>query len=157
MNTKKFILAVITIAALAMFTGAASALEYGVAKTLWSTASITNVPATATNLAAVVDVTKVTEFTLQANVGITNAATGTLDLRWSTSEDGVNYTSGLGVSGSSGWFSIPLTNAGTAVVWTTNVTVNSHGYWRLDWLTNQASGAHITNVSLKAFIKSKKY
>ncbi len=52
----------------------------------------------------------------------------------------------------SGWFSIPLTNNTTRVVWGTNITMNSAGYWRLNWLTNTAV-QHMTNVSIRAYVK----
>jgi hypothetical protein len=133
------------------------AQQYGSATALLSIGG-TNATATATNVSALstaVTLTKYGDFDLEVIIGVTNAATGTYDLRWSTSNDGTNYATSPAAPGASGWFSIPLTNAGTRVVWRTNI-VTGAGYWRVDWATN-ASGQHATQQVIRPWIKPSRY
>lgn len=150
----KFII-IIALAALlaAVLTPPAQAADYGVQKTIWSFGA-TNVTGTATNLDSAVDLTQFTEFQLEVRVDLTNAAAGTLDLRWTTSNDGSQYTTAPALAGVSGWFSVPLTNNGTTATWRTNISVGALGYWKLAWLTN-AAGQSITNASLRIYAKPK--
>lgn len=132
------------------------AASYGVANTFWTfTASAggTNIPGTATNLASAVNCTYYDEFVLSVQCGLTNPSVGTLDIRWSKGMDGVNFCTIPNCPPSSGWFSVPLTNGGTNFVWTTNIVVDSIGHWRLDWLTNNCTGAHATNFLIEAYQK----
>lgn len=132
--------------------------QYEISKTLLSIAT-TNNPDATTNVAAInggtnfVTLTKFGDFALVVDVGVTNAVTGTIDLSWQTSPDGVNWAT----AGSSavGWFSAPLTNGGTHPVWLTNITVNSVGYWRVNWATNK-SGQHLTNWTIRTYTKPKR-
>lgn len=132
----------------------ARAQQYGVLHTFWNVADFTNTTATATNLASAVTLTKTAKWTLWVVVGVTNPAAGTLDVRWDCSADGSNFltTNNPAVPGSSGWFSIPLTNSGTKIVWATNMTADALGYWRLNWLTN-AAGQSVTSITVQAYSK----
>lgn len=148
--------AVMAAAILALFTLPVRAADYAVQKTFWSVTDFTNVTATATNLAQAIDVTQVSDFALQIKTGITNPSAGSLAIQWETSLDGTFLTTNNPAApGSSGWFSVPLTNSGTRTVWTTNITVGAVGYWRLSWLTNSA-GQSITNVSITGYAKPKR-
>lgn len=134
----------------------ASAADYGVQQTFWSVTDFTNAPGTATNLASFVDVRQFSEFYLEVKTGLTNASAGTIDLRWATSADGVNYCSTFPCPGNTGWFSTHLTNGATSTTWITNVTVNSAGYWGIIWATNN-SAQHMTNITIRAYAKPLKY
>src|SRR5262245_9952208 len=91
-------------------------------------------------------------FGLDVFVGLTNASTASIDIRWCTSFDGVNYCNALGTAGQ-GWFSIPLTNATTAIRWHTNwIAPVEMGYWKLDYITNKAA-QHMTNLTINAYFK----
>jgi hypothetical protein len=113
---------------------------------------------TATNWNAAVSVPKFGDFALTVRVAQadTAGAAGTMDVRWSTSIDGTTWANGLNASGSSGWFSVPLTNSGAVITWNTNITLNSVGYWRIDWITN-ASGKTLTNFNVKVTTKPKRF
>lgn len=134
--------------------------DYAVQKTFWSFAGTwTNSPAVVTNLAAAIDVTQVTDFSLQVVAKTTNAAVGgSLDFVWETSLDGSNwptsYTNNAANSRTTGWFSALVTNNVTTV-WVTNITVDSIGYWRIRSLTNATSG-NFTNLSIVGYIKPKR-
>lgn len=158
MKTKFKILSAVALAVLAaafLLPPAARAADYGVSKTIWSVPNFTNNPANATNLAAVVDCTQVTDFALHVKIGLTNVSTGTYDVRWTTSGDNSTFGSSPAATGSSGWFSIPLTGGGTVITWTTNIPVNSVGYWKFDWGTNVAA-QHMTSVVMRAYAKPKR-
>lgn len=107
----------------------------------------------ATNLAASVTLTKETEFVLALHWDGTNATqTSTLGVTcaWQTSADGVNW--GTVVDGkNAGWFTIPTTNS-VSHNWSTNITVNTVGYWRLNWMTNGAVSMW-TNGWIRAYKK----
>jgi hypothetical protein len=130
--------------------------QYGVIKELLNIGG-TNATATATNVGALghVAATKYDYFTLQVIVGATNASAGTYDIRWSTSADGTNWTTAPAAPGSSGWFSVPLTNTTIPMVWQTNITVNGIGFWRVDWATN-ASAHHVTQQVIRAWGKPRR-
>src|SRR5262245_1327260 len=81
------------------------------------TTNDTNVPNDITNVGATTTATlglaENESFAMEVFLGLTNACTGTLDIRWCTSLDGVNFCNALGTQGQ-GWFGVPLTNNGTA-------------------------------------------
>lgn len=136
----------------------AKAQQYGLLTTLKSvhaTNALAN--ATPTNLNAVVTLTRHDEFVLEFVIGTTNPQASSLSVQWDTSADGVNYPGAGGLpvfnGHNKGWFSIPLTNA-TPLVFTTNIVVNSMGYWRLSWLTN-VSAVFLTNIQIKAYAKPR--
>jgi hypothetical protein len=129
----------------------ASAQQYGVGNTLASIGG-TNATATASNVAGVATLTKYDQFSIEAVIALTNAAAGTLDVAWDTSNDNSSWaTTGAGL----GWFSIPLTNGGAVIKWNTNITINSVGYWRARWITN-ASGQSATSIVIRAYIKPRR-
>jgi hypothetical protein len=132
----------------------ARAQQYRALHTFWDVANFTNLTATASNLASTVSLTKTEKWTLWCVIGVTNPAAGSLALQWDCSADGTTFltTNNPAASGSSGWFSIPLTNSGTKIVWATNITADSLGYWRLNWLTNSA-GQSITSITVQAYSK----
>lgn len=134
----------------------AAGADYAIAKSFWVVANFTNNPATATNLAQVIDVTQFPDFALIVKGGLTNPSAGTLDIKWDVSADNT-YPVQAGVVAplQSGWFSVPLTNNGTNFNWTTNITVNAVGYWRLTWLTN-AAVQHMTNITIRGYVKPKR-
>lgn len=145
--------------ALALTPVAQAQEQYQLYKTFISIQN-TNVAGATTNIANIggasanyLTVTKWGDFDLQVIVGVTNAATGSIDLNWTTSDDGVNWANGGG--GSSGWFSVPLTNAGTAIVWRTNI-VTGAGFYRLGFATN-AAVQHVTNLVIRAYVKPRRY
>lgn len=142
------------VAILSAFALPARAQQYGPLHTFWNVADFTNATATATNLASAVTLTKTAKWTLWVVVGVTNPAAGTLDVRWDCSADGSTFltTNNPAVPGSSGWFSIPLTNSGTKIPWATNMTSDALGYWRLNWLTN-AAGQSVTSITIQAYSK----
>jgi hypothetical protein len=135
----------------------ARAGDYAVQKTLWNVGSVVSntwILNTATNLNAVVDCTQVTDFTLNIKVGLTNASAGLIGVNWETSADntwpGTNTYRANG-----GSFSFSTTNMHQLVNWSTNITMNSLGYWRLAWLTND-SVQHATSAVVRAYIKPKR-
>lgn len=144
---------ILSIGLLALMAFGVSAQQYGVHATLVNLQG-TNVTATATNVAAILGANKFDSFALDVFWGLTNAATGSLDVRWDTSCDGSNFSSSPAAAGSSGWFSVPLTNAGLVGCWMTNLTVGDIGYWRINWITNN-TGQSMTNIVIKAIRKYK--
>jgi len=155
-----FMLILALIALLAMFASPpeASAQDQYSATTLYSFAGTdTNVVAGTTNLGAsanggVVSLTKWDNFVLEFRATGTNAAlTTTLGytVAWQTSADGTNWGTVDNIN--RGWFSIPTTNV-NPIAWTTNITVNTIGFWRINWLTN-SSGQCITNMAVRAWRK----
>lgn len=163
MNKFKFNLGVRIITALTVLFSCFTALkteavEYSPAATFWYFTGATNIPGNATNLsAAVIDCRNYKEFVLSINCGLTNpSAGGTLDFQWTTSSDGVNFCSIPVCPKASGWFSVPLTNGGTNFSFSTNIVVDSIGYWRINWLTNNTLGAHATNFLIQGYQKPEK-
>lgn len=148
------------VALLALCSPAAKAQQYGSIATLWNAPNATNVAAGGTsNLASVVTLTKYDNFALQFDLIATNAtaAAGTFDVYWDTSADGLNYSGASkpgGFVGSSGWFGVPVTNS-LRTTFVTNITVNSVGYWRINWITNN-SGVCFTNMLIRAYAKPKR-
>lgn len=119
---------------------------------------------TASNIAAqvtteIVNCTKHDQFTFA--LFTTPNATGAqgnvaLGVRWSVSADGVNWpATAIDVAGQTGHFTIPLTNNTGQITWQTNITMNTLGYWRLDYLTNNHSGS-LTNGHIKAWFKPQR-
>ncbi len=146
------------------------AAEYGIGKTFLNMTVGTNTSAVdttgtngnaiamilsaGTNLSAnVLDCTKITEFVLDVQIGLTNASAGNCNLQWDTSADGTHWGYETNAPWVSGNIAIPLTNApGAIVYWRTNITVGSIGYWRPLWFTNLSSSA-ITNIVIRAWVK----
>lgn len=120
----------------------------------------TNATSTATNVSAVasngVTLTKWSDFELEVKLGLTNPATGTYDIAWTTSDDATSWASAPAMPGASGWFSVPLTNGGAPVTWRTNITVGTAGYWRVTWATN-ASGQSMTQQIIRPYTKPRRY
>jgi hypothetical protein len=154
MNLIKHFCGLAALIALGFAATPAKAQQYRVLHTFWNVGDFTNATATATNLASTVTLTKTDKWTLWVVVGVTNPAAGSLALQWDCSADGTTFltTNNPAVSGSSGFFSIPLTNSGTKIVWATNMTADSLGYWRLNWLTNSA-GQSVTSIVVQAYAK----
>lgn len=138
-----------------MIVGSLQAADYGVQKQFWAVNNFTNVTGTVTNLASVADVTQYNDFQFVVFGAATNACAGTLDVVWTTSGDNSHFCSAV-CPQNRGWFSIPLTNLGTAFAWQTNVTVTSLGYWKVDYITNSA-GQSITNITVNAYAKPTKH
>lgn len=113
--------------------------------------------ATASNWNSSVSLTKFDSFVLETGVGTAStAAGGTLDIRFSTSNDGINWTTGLNQPGASGWFSLSPTNSAAGMAWSrTNIVVGSIGYWRIEWVTNN-TGVTLTNFTIRAYVKPKR-
>lgn len=158
MKLKNKILILIAAFALA-FALPADAQQYGAIKTLLSI-STTNANNTATNVGNIggananyVTLTKKGDFVLEVQALFTNAVTGTIDVNYTTSADGSNWaTTGAGT----GTFSVPCTNSGTALYWTTNITVNALGYWKATWVSN-ATGLSTTSLVVKAWGKPERF
>jgi hypothetical protein len=135
--------------------GAVAQEQYS-ATTLYSFAGTdTNVVGQTTNIAAAMTLTKFDSFFLEFRATGTNSAgtaTGGFALAWQHSADGSNW--GTVDTMSRHWFGIPTTNLITTV-FTTNITVNSAGYWRLNWLTNNRAHC-ITNMSIKGWVKPRR-
>lgn len=148
----KTILTLFAAFAVAMSVNAQSLEQYG-ATTLYSFAGTdTNIVGQATNIAATVTLTKWDQFFLEFRATGTNSAgTATTGwaLAWQHSADGTNWGTVDGIS--RGWFAFPSTNQITTIA-TTNIVVNSAGYWRLNWVTNN-TGHHVTNMSIRAWTK----
>jgi hypothetical protein len=130
----------------------ARAADYARQANFWTATSITNVTGVASNLNAAIEVTKTDSFTLQFALGFTNPCAGTYDVQWTTSADGLTYASAPAMPGASGWFSIPLTNAGAVVTWITNIPMASRGFWKINYGTNQA-GQSLTNAQVLGYVK----
>lgn len=137
----------------------ASAADYAIQKTFWSFAGTwTNGPTIVTNLAAAGDFTQVTDFALTLIAKATNNAGGAggFSVVWETSLDGTSWPQDTNqIANSVGWFSIPIQSNAVTTVWTTNITVNSIGYWRIRHLTN-AANMNYTNIALRAYVKPKR-
>ena len=156
-QTKLFTAGLLAIGSLAIgYAPQAQAADYAVQKTIWSFAgTATNNVNQATNVAAAVDASQFSDFLLEVRFTGTNSAmTTTLGytIAWQTSADNSNWGTVDNVN--RGWFSVPTTNVITTV-WTTNITLNSMGYWRANYLTNSA-GQCITNLAIKAWVKPKR-
>jgi len=143
-------------ALLAFITPPAKAADFALDKTFWSVANFTNNTGTATNLAQAMDCQRVADFSLEVRTGNTNPSAGSLSIFWETSNTG-NWlvTNTPALTGSAGWFSVPLTNSGTKTIWTTNITVGPTRYWRISWVTNQV-GQHMTNVFIAGYVKPQR-
>lgn len=137
----------------------AEAADYDIQKTFWRVTDFTNNPATATNLASTIDLSMYGDFYLEFIVNLTNASAGTLSVAYdtyasTTAPSGI--PAGQGMNPVAGWWSVPLSNNQTRVVWGTNITAGSAAYWRLNWLTN-LSVQHITNITVRGYVKPKRY
>lgn len=111
-----------------------------------------------TNWNAAVTLTRFDSFVLEVRAAAATALAGPINLRWSTSQDGTTWTSTTPGAAplAGGWFGAHMSN-GTAglTVWSTNITVNSVGYWRIENGTNQ-TGVTITNFNLRAYTKPRR-
>lgn len=160
-ETVRLLLALIaSVVALAVTGPQASAADYAVQKTFVSfNGTATNDVSSISNLNSSIDLTQFGDFALQVVAKTTNAAVGGgISVVWETSLDGSNwptsYTNFAGAPGVVGWFSVPITNNVTTV-WTTNITVNSIGYWRIRTITNASSGS-FTNLVITGYVKPKR-
>ena len=139
---------------------AADAADYAVQKTFVSfNGTATNDVNSISNLNAAIDVTQFTDFALQVLAKSTNAAVaGGISIVWETSLDGSNWptyvTNNAATPHMQGWFNVPTTNNVTTL-WTTNITVNSVGYWRIRTITNASSGS-FTNFAITGYVKPKR-
>jgi hypothetical protein len=158
LNAMKHLRKILT-GTLAAFIGAAVLPAAGAQKTFWSFAGTwTNGPTIVTNLNAAIDCTSVTDFSLSLIAyGTNNAgATGSFNVVWETSPDGANWPKDTNqISRSVGWFSIPVSSNDVKTVWTTNITMDAIGYWRLRHLTN-AANMNYTNISIAGWIKPQR-
>jgi hypothetical protein len=147
-----------TFAALTLALAVPAHAQFRVLSTPWNApGGFTNVINVVTNLGSsasggVVTATKVKSFDLDFLLGFTNACAGTYDVRWDTSNDATNWTVTTAASSARGFFSIPLTNAGAAVAWRTNIPIADAGYLRLSFGTNQ-SGQSLTSAVVRAYAK----
>lgn len=131
------------------------AADYDVIKTFVASGTNRLVDAASTNLDAVADLTQWTEFQLEVQAGNSNAVTGSLDIRWDTSNDGSKFPTHLALANNSGWFAVPLTNNGTAAIWHSNISVGALGYWRIEYITNNLGGFSSTGLTVRAYAKPK--
>ncbi len=159
-RVSRFAFATAAIAAALAFTAPpARAADYAVQKTFWNFAGTwTNSPTVVTNLAQAIDVTQVSDFSLQLVASATNAAGGAggFSVVWETSLDGTNWPNETNqVSRSVGWFSIPCQTNAVKTTWVTNITVDAIGYWRIRHLTN-AANMNYTNIALRGYVKPKR-
>ncbi len=159
-NPQSALLAALLFVALVFFVAPpARAADYAIQKTFWSFAGTwTNGPTVATNLNAAADLTQFTDFSLAIIAKATNAAgaAGGFSVVWETSPDGTNWPQETNqVSQVVGWFSIPVQSNAVTTVWTTNITMNAIGYWRIRHLTNNAN-MNYTNIALRAYVKPKR-
>lgn len=134
--------------------------DYAVQKTLFNF-PVTSIASTVvSNVNQTVDVTQVTDFAIDVSTVSAVAVSGASPLvfKWRTSMNGTDFnTSTNDAPGNAqGWFAIPMSTGGSlSNYWTTNITVNSIGYWQLQLMTN-ATGQTLTNVIVKAYIKPKR-
>lgn len=131
--------------------------QYGLRQTLIDMPLCAWGNATASNQNLVVSATKWQEFVVEVTAGSASTLSGTMDIRWSTSSDGTNWTTPLASSGSSGWFALPISGAaGGRINNRTNILLNSIGFWRADYVTN-TSGQTLTNFNVKVYTKPRRY
>lgn len=149
---------------MALMTPRIHAADYAIQKTFWQSSSSTgstNAVGTVTNLNSVADLSQFTDFVLEVTAVSTNSTSGgTFDINWDTAADPTRFGSGAAIAsqnGSRGWFSIPLTNtvANVTSVFTTNITVNALGYFRIISLTNNSFQC-LTNWRVAAWVKPKR-
>jgi len=103
------------------------------------------------NVAAVVGCTRYDEFALQINFKLMASGTDPVTFTWCTSNDGVTYcTTGSG----QGTFTVAA-NGTTPVVFTTNMVMNSVGYFQISSIAG-STNAITTNLTVNAFFKPRK-
>ena len=140
---------------------AARAGDYAVGKTFWSfNGTWTNTATAVTNLSAAIDVTAVTDFSLQVIAKATNGGAvgaGGFSIVWETSLDGSNYSVETNASfgRSMGWFAVPVSTNAITTTWVTNITVDAIGYWRIRSVTNNCN-MNYTNISILGYVKPKR-
>jgi hypothetical protein len=133
----------------------AVAQQYDYVQINTRTGTASTIPASAaTNINAVIPCTKYTDFLLSVNFKAMAAHTSALDFRWELSPDGTNWPA-IATAGNSGWFGGPVGNGTTTVQWSTNVTMNSAGFFRISYITN-GHAAVVTNLDIKAYYKPKR-
>ncbi len=120
-------------------------------------AAATNIHVTALGTNGVT-LTKWGDFTLNVDGFSAGALTnGMLDFRWSTSADGTSWNTNatLNASEGAGWFSLGVNTGGSRFIMNTNITVNSIGYWRIDFITNR-TGLTVSNMTIRAYLKPRR-
>jgi len=152
----KSLLAVLAVLALAATVPTVRAAEYAPIGTVWSAPNFTNATGTATNLAVTIDCTTTTDFSLTFEFGLTNPAAGSFNCRWEKSATRNFLITNIANHADSGWFAVPLTNRGTKTVWTTNITMDAIGYYRIVWGTNQI-GQSVTSALVRAYAKPARF
>jgi len=141
-------------AAVALVAGPGQAQQFQLLSTIAGGSTYNIAGSTASNFAAAVTCTKWAEFDLEISFKMVAAGLSNIDLAWSTSDNGTTYATTKNQN-AAGWFTAAVGNGTTTVLWRTNVTMNSAGYWRLDWLTNGDIVA-LTNLTIKAYAKPKR-
>jgi hypothetical protein len=146
--------------AAALFAAAATsatAQQYGQIGSWGNGLTTTIVGGMASNVNATITATKWDEFNLSIRFKLDGAGTDAITLRWSMSPDGTatNRTT-LKNGDTHGWFSIGAANGTTAVVFNTNITMHSHGYFHIDYITNGVAAQAITNLYIRAYGKPKR-
>jgi len=159
MNKIKSLLALAALAAFTLTPPAARAADYAVQKTFWSFAGTwTNSPTVVSNLNAAIDCTQFTDFSLAVIAKATNNAGGAggFSIVWETSPNGSDWPQDTNqISRAVGWFSIPIQSNAVTTVWTTNITMDAIGYYRIRHITNNCN-MNYTNISLVGYVKPKR-
>lgn len=133
---------------------AASAQQYSYTALNTATGTESTIPASAaTNINATFTATKYDEFVLSCSFKLMGAGTSSLDFVWQYSPDGTAWTS-VKNGDSHGWFVGPSGNGTSTVYWNTNITLKTHGYYRISYITN-GSAAVVTNLNLRAYVKPR--
>lgn len=112
------------------------------------------------NANATIDVKQFTDFALEVKTVSAAAVSGAapLVIKWRTSLNGTDFnTSTNDAPGrAQGWFAVPMSTGGSlSNYWTTNIVVDSIGYWQLQLMTN-ATGQTLTNVQIRGYVKPKR-
>ena len=134
--------------------------DYAVQGTFMNVPVASMATAGRTNLNAAIDVTQVSDFALSVFTVSSTAVSGASPfvIKWQTSLDGSNWnaTTNDAPGTAQGWFAVPSsTGGGFTNYWTTNITVNSIGYWRINDITN-STGQTLTNIVIRGYIKPKR-
>lgn len=132
----------------------AFAQQYAYTALNTATGTASTIPASAaTNIAATFTATKHDEFVLAVSFKLMGAGTSTLDFQWDYSPDGTAWTS-VKNGNTHGWFAGPAGNGTSTVYWNTNIPIASHGYYRINYITN-GSASVVTNLNLRAYVKPR--
>lgn len=146
--------------ALMLAAPSAQAADYAIGKSLFHFPVTSIANGVVSNANSTLDATMVTDFALEVKTVSAVAVSGAspLILKWRTSLNGTDFnTSTNDQPGlAQGWFAVPMSTGGSlSNYWTTNITVNSIGYWQLQLMTNN-TGQTLTNVSIRAYVKPKR-